>query len=152
MNCIHVLSLIINVYCMGREQIRDSIEEKLGPLCEYFLDILRAEDKVISDYGLKTNIIRFLTLLVQKMSRQFAPYLSLMLPTVWGMVMNYGDTYTKSVIYSNMFVTELENDEGKIQRFSYINICVVEHGLIHILKRDILRLYKNNKTKFQKKI
>lgn len=97
----------------GRYNIKDHLIPKLPVICELFVNDLQLPDKSICDYGYKTNIIRFLTLLVQKVSKVIALYLNSILPTMWRLVMTYGDLYTKSVICNNSALAHLEDEEGR---------------------------------------
>lgn len=81
----------------------------------YFGKFLQDTDLTVQDYALKGAIMNFLMLAIEKINEDLAFHIQMLLPYIWNMVMNYGQTYIKTAIRSAT-VLKLD-DDGEIHIF-----------------------------------
>lgn len=107
---VYALTVLVNLLDAGG---REFLVSKLPNLFDVFMKDLQMTCESIEVYEYKTHVIKFLTIIVQRISKQIMPYLSSVLPTIWAMVMTFGDLYSNAVIFDKDLILETENEEGK---------------------------------------
>lgn len=107
---VYALTILVNLLDAGGKEI---LVLKLPMLFDVFMKDLQTTCASVEDYEYKTHIIKFLTIIVHRLSKQIMPYLPSMLPTIWNMVMTFGDLYSNAVIFDKNLILETENEEGK---------------------------------------
>lgn len=92
---------------------RDCLVAKLPIICETFLKHLQTATNSVEDYSFKTNIFKILCLLMNEFTNHMAPFVNSILPTVWRLVMMYGDVYNKYVANNDLeLIMETDNEDG----------------------------------------
>ena len=110
-----VVNTIFQVCTIG-EVNRSLSKQLLGPILPTFTEALVAglslpDDSHASDPGLKTEILKALTILVRNVPKQMTPWMGQILPAVWATLTASAEKYVREVVneVSQDFLSQLRN-------------------------------------------
>jgi len=111
---IEIFTTLTNMVCTIGEVNRSLSKQLLGPILPTFTEALVAglslpDDSHASDPGLKTEILKALTILVRNVPKQMTPWMGQILPAVWATLTASAEKYVREVVNES----EAEGGEGE---------------------------------------
>lgn len=99
---VQIFTSLAEVVCSAGEYNKGLVKELLGPsllpFTEALVKHLQEPDGPTSDVGLKTSIVKALTILVKYVPKQLSQWLLQILPTVWNTLTHSAHVYVASVV------------------------------------------------------
>merc|ERR1719150_3526264 len=118
-------------------EVNKSLQKSLlNPVLKTFSEALvaaiAAPDSHTSDAGLKTEVLKALTVLVKNVPKQVVAWLPQILPPVWSILTSSAEKYVKEVVNEGGEDDELVDSDGEVLGFENLVFAIFEfvHALV----------------------
>jgi len=133
---VQIFTNLTEVVCVAGEYNKGLVKTLLGPFLLPFTEALvkelREPDGPTSDVGLKTAIIKALTVLVKNVPKQLSQWLLQILPTVWNTLTISAHVYVATVVNETEEIEQEVELDGEVISFGNLVSSIFEfvHALV----------------------
>ena len=139
---IEIFTTLVSMICTVGEVNKNLSKSIMEPILPSFTEALVGglsipEDSHLSDVGLKTDILKALTVLVKNVPKIMSPWLSQVLPPVWSTLTSSADKYVREVVNEGQQEDdEVVDSDGEIVGFENLVFSIFEfvHALLETPK------------------
>ena len=133
---VEVFTTLTSMICTMGEVNKSLQKSLLNPVLKTFSEALvaaiAAPDSHTSDPGLKTEVLKALTVLVKNVPKQVVAWLPQILPPVWGILTSSAEKYVREVVSEGGEDDELVDSDGEVLGFENLVFAIFEfvHALV----------------------
>ena len=137
---VEVFTTLTSMICTMGEVNKSLQKSLLNPVLATFSEALvaaiAAPDSHTSDAGLKTEVLKALTVLVKNVPKQMANWLPQILPPVWGILTASAEKYVREVVNEGGEDDEVVDSDGEVLGFENLVFAIFEfvHALVETNK------------------
>lgn len=138
---VEIFTTLTTMICTIGEVNKSLQKSLLNPVLTTFSEALVAALSVpdtshTSDAGLKTQVVKALTVLVKNVPKQMTTWLPQILPPVWATLTTSADKYVREVVNEGGEDDEIVDSDGEVLGFENLVFAIFEfvHGLVESSK------------------
>lgn len=138
---IEIFTTLSTMICTMAEMDKSIFKALLGPILPYFTEALVTglnlpDESHISDAGLKTEVLKALTVLMKNVPKSMASWLPQILPPVWSTLTSSAEKYVKEVVDQADDEDEVVDSDGEVLGFENLVFAIFEfvHALVETPK------------------
>ena len=137
---VEVFTTLTSMICTMGEVNKSLQKSLLNPVLVTFSEALVAAiavpDSHTSDAGLKTEVLKALTVLVKNVPKQMAKWLPQILPPVWSILTSSAEKYVKEVVNEGGEDDDVVDSDGEVLGFENLVFAIFEfvHALVESSK------------------
>jgi hypothetical protein len=137
---VEIFTSLVSMICTIGEINKGLQKSLLNPVLTTFSEALVAAltvpDSHSSDPGLKTEVLKALTVLVKNVPKQMSTWLPQILPPVWSTLTTSAEKYVKDVVNESGEEEEIVDSDGEVLGFENLVFAIFEfvHALVETSK------------------
>lgn len=137
---VEIFTTLTSMICTMGEVNKSLQKSLLNPVLTTFsealVSALSVQDSATSDPGLRTEVLKALTVLVKNVPKQMAVWLPQILPTVWGTLTTSAEKYVREVVNEDGEEDDVVDSDGEVLGFENLVFAIFEfvHALVETSK------------------
>ncbi|XP_023322142.1 importin-9 [Eurytemora carolleeae] len=139
-SAVEIFTTLTNMICTIGEVNKGLQKSLLNPVLSTFSEALVASlsvpDSQTSDSGLKTEVLKALTVLIKNVPKQMSDWLPQILPPVWSTLTTSAEKYVREVVNGGGGDDEVVDSDGEVISFETLVFAIFEfvHALVETKK------------------